>query len=225
MIGDCMQKEKWIIPLVVITIVAFFLTGIYLINTVSKTVNSIIQPVVQANSGISTQVAELLHPTPTIRPDPVTIIHAVQPLARLETIQYSVEKVITGETGQGLFKSLVGDKLLFIAHGTVIAGVDLGKLTLDQIEERDGALVLNLPEPEIFIASLNNEQSYIYDRQTGIFSKGNPQLETDVRRAAEREIEAAARNDGILVLAKQNAVAFLTNFLIKLGYNNVVVAP
>jgi hypothetical protein len=220
-----MQKEKWIIPLVVITIVAFFLTGIYLINTVSKTVNSIIQPVVQANSGISTQVAELLHPTPTIRPDPVTIIHAVQPLARLETIQYSVEKVITGETGQGLFKSLVGDKLLFIAHGTVIAGVDLGKLTLDQIEERDGALVLNLPEPEIFIASLNNEQSYIYDRQTGIFSKGNPQLETDVRRAAEREIEAAARNDGILVLAKQNAVAFLTNFLIKLGYNNVVVAP
>jgi hypothetical protein len=143
----------------------------------------------------------------------------------LETIQYSVEKVITGETGQGLFKSLVGDKLLFIAHGTVIAGVDLGKLTLDQIEERDGALVLNLPEPDIFIASLNNEQSYIYDRQTGIFSKGNPQLETDVRRAAEREIEAAARNDGILVLAKQNAVAFLTNFLIKLGYNNVVVAP
>jgi phage tail protein X len=220
-----MQKEKWIITLVVITIAVFFLTGIYLINTVNKTVNSIIQPVVQANSGISTQVAELLHPTPTILPDPVTIIHAVQPLARLETIQYSVEKVITGETGQGLFKSLVGDKLLFIAHGTVIAGVDLGKLTLDQIEERDGALVLNLPEPEIFIASLNNEQSYIYDRQTGIFSKGNPQLETDVRRAAEREIEAAARNDGILVLAKQNAVAFLTNFLIKLGYNNVVVAP
>ncbi len=71
-----MRKEKWIIPLVILTIVAFFLTGIYLINTVSKTVNSIIQPVVQANSGISTQVAELLHPTPTIRPDPVTIIHA-----------------------------------------------------------------------------------------------------------------------------------------------------
>jgi hypothetical protein len=220
-----MQKEKWIIPLVIMTIVAFFLTGIYLINTVSKTVNSIIQPVVQANSGISTQVAELLHPTPTIRPDPVTIIHAIQPLARLETIQYSVEKVITGEIGQGIFKPLVGDRLLFIAHGTVIAGVDLGKLTLDQIEEKNGALILNLPAPEVFIASLNNEQSYIYDRQTGIFSKGNPQLETDVRRAAEREIEAAAVNDGILKLAKQNAVTFLTSFLSKLGYNNVIVAP
>lgn len=220
-----MRKEKWIIPLVIFTVAAFFLTGIYLINTVSKTVNSIIQPVVQANSGISTQVAELLHPTPTIRPDPVTIIHAIQPLARLETIQYSVEKVITGETGQGLFRTLVGDKLLFIAHGTVIAGVDLGKLTLDHIEERDGAIILELPEPEIFIASLNNEQSYIYDRQTGIFSKGNPQLETDVRRAAEREIEAAALSDGILKQAKQNAVTFLSSFLSKLGYANVIVNP
>lgn len=220
-----MLKEKWIIPLVGFTILAFFLTGIYLINTVSKTINSVIQPVVQANSGVSTQVAELLHPTPTIRPDPITIIHAVQPLARLETIQYSVEKVITGETGQGLLKSLVGDKLLFIAHGTVIAGVDMSKLTLDQIEEKDGALVLKLPEPEIFIASLNNEQSYIYDRQTGIFSKGNPQLETEVRRAAEREIEAAAMNDGILELARQNAVTFLSSFLSRLGYGNVLVVP
>ena len=219
-----MRKEKWIIFLVISAIIAFLIISIYLIDSVNKTVNNIIQPIVQANSGISTQVAEILHPTPTIRPDPITIIHAVQPLARLETIQYSIEKVITGETGQGLFKSFVGDKLLFIAHGTVIAGVDLSKLTLDHIEERDGGIVITLPEPEIFIASLDNEQSYIYDRQTGIFTKGNPQLETEVRRAAAKEIEAAALKDGILKLAKQNAVAYLTNFLNDLGYDHVIVA-
>jgi hypothetical protein len=218
-----MRKEKWTVILVISAIVAFLVISIYLINSINKTVNNIIQPIVQANSGISTQVAEILHPTPTIRPDPITIIHAIQPLARLETIQYSVEKVITGETGQGLFKTFVGDKLLFIAHGTVIAGVDLSKLSLDHIQERDGGLVLSLPEPEIFIASLDNEQSYIYDRQTGIFTKGNPQLETEVRRAAEKEIEAAALQDGILQLAKQNAITFLTNFLRDLGYDHVIV--
>jgi hypothetical protein len=218
-----MRKEKWTVILVISAIVAFLVISIYLINSINKTVNNIIQPIVQANSGISTQVAEILHPTPTIRPDPITIIHAIQPLARLETIQYSVEKVITGETGQGLFKTFVGDKLLFIAHGTVIAGVDLSKLSLDHIQERDGGLVLSLPEPEIFIASLDNEQSYIYDRQTGIFTKGNPQLETEVRRAAEKEIEAAALQDGILQLAKQNAITFLTNFLGDLGYDHVIV--
>lgn len=219
-----MSKDRWVIPLILVIIIAFILLGLYLVNSVNHTISSIMEPVVQTNSGISTEVAELLHPTPTIRPDPVTIIHAIQPLARLETIQYSVEKVITGETGQGLFKSLVGDKLLFIAHGTVVAGVDLGKVTLDQIEEKDGALILHLPEPEIFIASLNNEQSYIYDRQTGIFSRGNPQLETEVRRAAEKEIEAAALKDGILGLAKQNAVAFMGSFLQRLGYENVIVS-
>ena len=218
-----MKTAKWVFPLVLFAIIAFFVVSIYLIDSVNKTVNNIIKPVVDTNSGISTQVAELLHPTPTIRPDPVTIIRAVQPLARLETIQYSVEKVITGETGQGIFKTFVGDKLLFIAHGTVIAGVDLGKLTLDQVEERDGAMVITLPEAEIFIASLDNEQSYIYDRQTGIFSKGNPQLETEVRRAAEKEIETAAVNDGILDQAAQNAVTFLNEFLDSLGYDNVLV--
>jgi hypothetical protein len=218
-----MRKEKWTVILVIGAIVAFLVISIYLIDSMNKTVNNIIQPIVQANSGISTQVAEILHPTPTIRPDPITIIHAIQPLARLETIQYSVEKVITGETGQGLFKTFVGDKLLFIAHGTVIAGVDLSKLTLDHIQERDGGLVLSLPEPEIFIASLDNEQSYIYDRQTGIFTKGNPQLETEVRRAAEKEIEAAALQDGILKLAKQNAISYLKNFLRDLGYDHVIV--
>ncbi len=218
-----MRKEKWTVFLVISAIIAFLVISIYLINSVNKTVNNIIQPIVQANSGISTQVAEILHPTPTIRPDPITIIHAIQPLARLETIQYSVEKVITGETGQGLFKTFVGDKLLFIAHGTVIAGVDLSKLSLDHIQERDGGLVISLPEPEIFIASLDNEQSYIYDRQTGIFTKGNPQLETEVRRAAEKEIEAAALQDGILKLAKQNAITYLTNFLRDLGYDHVIV--
>lgn len=218
-----MRKEKWTVILVIGAIVAFLVISIYLIDSINKTVNNIIQPIVQANSGISTQVAEILHPTPTIRPDPITIIHAIQPLARLETIQYSVEKVITGETGQGLFKTFVGDKLLFIAHGTVIAGVDLSKLTLDHFQERDGGLVLSLPEPEIFIASLDNAQSYIYDRQTGIFTKGNPQLETEVRRAAEKEIEAAALQDGILKLAKQNAITYLTNFLRDLGYDHVIV--
>ena len=76
---------------------------------------------------MKTEVAQLLHPTPTIIPDPVTIIHEVRSLARLESIQYSVEKVITAEIAQGQFDFLFGDKLLFVAHGTVIAGVRPGE--------------------------------------------------------------------------------------------------
>ena len=79
----------------------------------------------QANQSLQTQVSNLLHPTPTIIPDPITYINEIRALARLETIQYSVEKVITGEMGGGTFQSLFGDKILFVGHGTVIAGIDM----------------------------------------------------------------------------------------------------
>ena len=67
-----------------------------------------LQPMNELADSLGTQVAQVLHPTPTVLPDPITIIHEVRSLARLETIQYTVEKVITAETGQGTFDFLFG---------------------------------------------------------------------------------------------------------------------
>src|SRR5215207_4987600 len=51
--------------------------------------------------GIATQVQEIIHPTPTIYPDPVTVVLQIRALSRLESAQYTIEKVITAEIGQG----------------------------------------------------------------------------------------------------------------------------
>jgi hypothetical protein len=110
-------------------------------------------------------------------------------LARLETIQYSVEKIITAETGQEVFGPLFGDRLLFVAHGVVIAGVDLNQLEASDLKLRSGVLMVRLPHAEVFIATLDNEKSYVYDRQTGLFTKGEQDLETLARQAAEEEIQ------------------------------------
>lgn len=171
---------------------------------------------------VSTQVANVLHPTPTIIPDPVTIIHQVRSLARLETIQYSVEKVIVAESGQGPFGFLVGDRLLFVAHGTVIAGVDLEKLAPDDLRTENGVLYIALPEAEILSYSLDNEKSSIYSRDTGLLTRGNPTLETDARRAAEEEILNAALEDGILDQAQANAEAYMLRLLLNLGFPEVI---
>jgi hypothetical protein len=53
------------------------------------------EPIFALRSDLSTQVSEFLHPTPTILPDPVTVVRELRALARLETMQYTVEKVIT----------------------------------------------------------------------------------------------------------------------------------
>jgi len=220
-----MQQNKWFFLLIILILCGSLIYTFSVVSSVNQQISKALQPVIDINHGFSTQISGVLHPTPTIRPDPVTIIHAISPLARLETIQYSVEKVITAETNQGLLKDLIGDKLLFIAHGQVIAGVDLAKIKLSDLYEKDNQITLDLPEAEIFNTVLDNQKSYIYDRQTGFFTKGDPQLETSVRQAAEKEIETATINDGILSQASQNAVVFLTNFLIKLGYPNVIVIP
>ncbi|MCJ7823661.1 MAG: DUF4230 domain-containing protein [Anaerolineales bacterium] len=180
------------------------------------------QPVIELQQGVSTEVARLLHPTPTIIPDPVTIIHEVQSLARLETIQYSVEKVITAETRQGPFGFLFGDKLLLVAHGTVIAGVDLAVITESDISiDGNGIVTLQLPPAEVFIAALDNEKTYVYDREVGFLRRGDVELESAARLAAENEILEAALSDGILEQAQTNADAYLLLLLRSLGFSNV----
>lgn len=183
-----------------------------------------IRPVNELTSNVATQVAGYLNPTPTTIPDPVTIIRGVRSLARLETIQYSVEKIITAESGQGPFGFLFGDRLILVAHGVVIAGVDLELLGPEDLWVQDGVLNVRLPEAEIFIATLDNQQSYVYDRDVGVLTKGNVDLESSARRAAEVEIANAALEDGILEQAQRNAENYLYRLLLDLGYPEVIFA-
>lgn len=187
--------------------------------------NNVVDPIRAANNEMKTQVAQVLHPTPTILPDPVTIVNEVKVLARLETIQYSVEKVVTAETGQEVLGELFGDRLLLIAHGVVIAGVDLSELSGEDITIADGVVLVDLPDPRIFIATLDNEKSSVYDRETGLFRQGDPDLETLARQAAEQEIYQAALDDGILQQANDNAEVFIERLLDDLGYEDVIFTP
>ncbi len=196
----------------------------FVVASISRGINQALSPLRQSNSALETQVANILHPTPTIIPDPVTIVHEVRALAKLETIQYSVEKVITGEENQGVLGPLFGDRLLFVAHGSVIAGIDLQKLGTTDLWLQNGVLNVRLPQAEIFNTILDNDKSYVYDRQTGLLSKGDPNLETAVRQTAVQEIQQAALDDGILALAQQNAETYLARLFQTLGYPDVLFA-
>ncbi len=196
--------------------------SLYMLQMVRQTTQQTLSPVMEANAQLKTQVADFLHPTPTILPDPVTIVNEVRSLARLETIQYSIEKVITAESGQGAFGFLFGDKLLFVAHGTVIAGIDLGQLTSQDLRLDGSLLTVQLPEPEIFVATLDNDKSYVYDRQKGLLNSGETDLETKARQVAEQEIAQAAISDGILSEAKLNGENYLTRLFKTLGYQEVI---
>jgi len=213
---------KVVLAIVLSFALVFALAVIVLISVIRNTTQQALQPVEQVRDAIATQSALFFNPTPTVLPDPVTIIYEIRSLARLETAQYSMEKIITAETGQNEFGFLFGDKLLFVAHGKVIAGVDLEKLMPEDLWVQNGILYVRLPAAEIFITTLDNDLSYVYDRETGILRRGEVNLETLARQAAVREIEKAALADGILEWAQLNAEAYLSRLFRSLGYSDVI---
>jgi len=187
-------------------------------------VRRLTQPLEEAEQALREQFVEITNPTPTIIPDPVTIIRQVRSLSRLETASYTIEKVITAESRRGPFAFLFGDRLILVAHGQVIAGVDLGEMGEDDIIVADeGTVVVMLPPAEVLVATLDNQESYIFDRDTGLIGM-NPALETEARRAAEEEILDVALEDGVLEMAQRNAEAYVRQLILALGFREVIFA-
>lgn len=205
---------QWAILIAILAVL--LIVGYLIIDTIFR----LREPVVNAPAAVGTGIQELLNPTPTIYADPVTVIRAVQNLSRLETAVYTVEKVVTAETGQGALGWLLGDKLLLVAQGHVTAGVDLSLATTARTSE--DTVWLYVPCAEIFDASLDLDETYIYDRETGLIAEQNDDLVLQAQREAERQILLAAVEDGIMDLAQQNAETFLTGFLESLGFDSVI---
>ncbi|MGD9029031.1 MAG: DUF4230 domain-containing protein [Anaerolineae bacterium] len=183
------------------------------------------RPLVHAEQALQEQFDQILNPTPTIVPDPVTIIRQVRSLSRLETAAYTVEKLITAESGQGPFAFLFGDRLILVAHGQVIAGVDLGKLDESRVTVDEGGVVeVALPQAEVFVTALDSEKSYVFHRDTGVVGM-EVNLETEARKAAEEEILEAALEDGILGMAETNAESYIRHFIVTLGFKEVRFNP
>lgn len=151
-----------------------------------------------------------------------TVVQHIQQLQRLETVVFSMEKIVSGEQASKYFpKMLIGDRLLLIVHGDVTAGVDLGALNPGQVTVAGKAVELVLPEPTVFSTRVDNARTRVYARETGLLSAPDPQLESEVRREAERQLTQAALDGGILKTAAANARSTLTSLLQGLGFEVV----
>jgi hypothetical protein len=151
-----------------------------------------------------------------------TVVQQIQQLQRLETVVYSMEKIVTGsQESKYLPRMLAGERLLLIVHGEVTAGVDLGALDASQLSITGKAVSMKLPDPSVFSTRVDNQRTRVYSRETGLFTTPDPDLESDVRREAERQMTQAALDGGILNTAAANARTTLTSLLNGLGFEAV----
>lgn len=209
--------------LVYVFLIIFFAIGSFAAYTFVRGVQTVDDAVVEP---IGDLVRQLVLPvTPEILPNPTTIVLEIKDLARLETASFELEKVVTAESNQDVLWGALGEKLVFVAHGKVIAGVDMSTMRADDLRVVDPNTVwVHLPEAKVFddLPVLDNDLSYVADRDTGLFTSADPELETVVRREAEDAILEAAQSGELLGRANENAEAYMRNFLQGLGFEEVV---
>jgi hypothetical protein len=153
-----------------------------------------------------------------------TVVRQIQQLQRLETVEYTMDKIISGaHDNPYLPKFLAGDRLLLIVHGQVIGGVDLGKIQPRDVSVDGRTISLSIPPPEVFSTRIDNAKTRVYSRDTGLFSAPDPNLESEVREEAERQLLQAALLDGVLKTAQQNANNTLSLMLKGLGFDQVQI--
>jgi hypothetical protein len=148
-----------------------------------------------------------------------TVLRQIQQLQRLETVVFSMDKIVSGGwESRYLPKFLAGEQLLLVVDGEVTAGVDLGRIAAANIIVNGQTIRIKIPDPELFATRVDNERTRVYSRDTGLFTRVDPNLESDVRREAERQVRQAALDNGILRVAAANARTTLTSFLRGLGF-------
>jgi len=159
-----------------------------------------------------------------INVDQPTVVRQIQQLQRLETVRYTMDKIIGGGSDSTyLPKFLVGDRLLLLVHGEVVAGINLAKVQPGDIAVRGRNISIRLPQAEVFSTRVDNAKTRVYSRDTGLFSSTDPNLETEVRQEGERQLEQSALQDGILKAANQNARNTISSMLQGLGFNQVTI--
>jgi hypothetical protein len=153
-----------------------------------------------------------------------SVVKEIQRLGSLETAVFSIEKIVeAGQKGNTFQNLLYGDRILLVAHGKVVAGIDLYTINEQDITIRGKELFINLPAPRILSSTLDNSKTRVYDRTQGFLSQGNKDLETEARQAAEASITQAACDAGILEEAKISAIERITQLFQFAGFSPITV--
>ncbi len=153
-----------------------------------------------------------------------SVVKEMQALNRLETASFTIEKIVeAGQQGNAFQDLLYGDRILLVAHGKVVAGIDMSQVKESDVNVSGNKVTINLPAPQILSSTLDNSKTSVYDRTQGFLSRGNKDLESEARRAAEGAIKSAACEAGIMQEAKNNAGDRIRQLFQFAGFSEVIV--
>jgi len=151
------------------------------------------------------------------------VVEGIQELDQLATVRWTESVPVTKETGGAILDRLFnGEKVLVIATGEVEAGIDLGDIGKDDVSVNSDTVTIDLSEPEILSASLDEEKTRVYDRDFSPLNvRPDDDLVEEARLQAVEKIRDAARENKILDTAEHNAEDSVRAFVTTLGFEEV----
>jgi hypothetical protein len=149
------------------------------------------------------------------------VVEGIQELDQLATVRWTESVPVTRETGGDILDRLFdGERVLVIATGEVEAGIDLGDIGKDDVSVNSDTVTIDLPEPEILSASLDEEKTRVYDRDFSPLNVRPDDLVEEARLQAVEKIRDARENK-ILDTAEHNAEDSVRAFVTTLGFEEV----
>lgn len=167
--------------------------------------------------------AEAMAPEPYEEIGPA-VVTSIRQLTELTTVEMTEYTIIEKGTDEGWLQWARGDSLRLMTVADIGAGVDLASLSPDDFSVSQlGVVTVTVPQPEIQYVAVDEDATQVLDREKGLFTKGDPRLESEARRAATTALRDAALENGILSEAEESARTALTSLLTGAGYVDVVV--
>lgn len=153
------------------------------------------------------------------------LIESIRELATLTSVEVVEYTTIEKGNDRGWLNWAVGDRVFMFAVAKIGAGVDLQKLSSQdaEVDFENRSITITLPPAEITYISLDSQATQVYNRDTGVFTSGDPRLEADARAAAETILRDGALDQGILQTAELETRRAIRNFLTSLGFQQVRV--
>lgn len=166
--------------------------------------------------------------TVTVQPSSDTVVTQIRNLAHVETVSYSLEKIIAYDQDANSIWHFLGDHTkLFVIHGDVIAGFDLASLTKNDVKIDKKAITINMPPPQILVTTLDEAKMKVYDSNSGVYGLWNESVDANtelkILAQAKTSLHDDACQESILQRASGSVRTQFTSFLTSLGFTTITI--
>lgn len=170
--------------------------------------------------------------TQTIDRSPPPVLQSIESIGEYRASSANLQLVVDLTKDTRFVPDFIkGERTLFVAAGSVDAGVDFAGLDASAVEVNADrtAVVVTLPPARLFDPEVDIERSSVVSRDRGVFDRladavGEGDNQREMLLLAERKLrDAAAADPRVRQQAEANTRVMLTTLLQSLGFRDVTV--